>query len=58
MWSTDPNGVIDSFLDQVDAATQDTMGGRGLGDEIFLRGDVTGTGFTYDDHLIHLATPA
>jgi hypothetical protein len=53
--------TIERFLAQIDSAARDTGEGVGLGEEIFLHGDVTGVGLTYEERLIHLAafiTPA
>jgi hypothetical protein len=43
------------FLAQVDENGRGTGPGVGLGDEVLLRGDVTGVGLTYGRHLLHLA---
>ena len=50
-----PIRTIERFLAQIDSAARDTGEGVGLGEEIFLHGDVTGIGLTYEERLIHLA---
>jgi hypothetical protein len=43
------------FLAQVEANGLGTGPGIGLGEEILLRGDITGIGLTYERRLLHLA---
>ncbi len=60
-WNSDSIRVIERFLGQIDSAGRDSGRGVGLGEEIFLHGDVAGVGLTYEERLIHLAafaTPA
>jgi hypothetical protein len=54
-WNSDSILVIERFLDQVGSADRDTGRGVGLGEEVFLHGNVTGIGLTYEERLIHLA---
>ncbi len=51
----DPVVAIERFLSQVDGAIRDSGRGVGLGEEILLRGGVTGLGLTYERCLVHLA---
>jgi hypothetical protein len=51
----DPIRAIERFFAQVDAAECDTGTGVGLGEEILLRGDVSGVGLTFDGTLVHIA---
>lgn len=53
--SPDAIGAIERFLAQVDATGRDSAAGVGLGDEILLRGGVSGVGLSYDRCLVHLA---
>jgi hypothetical protein len=54
-WNSDSIRAIERFLGEVDSAGRDTGRGVGLGEEIFLHGNVAGIGLTYQEHLIHLA---
>ena len=47
--------AIERFLAQVDTTVRDGGRGAGLGEEILLRGDVTGIGLSYNERLVHLA---
>jgi hypothetical protein len=60
-WNSDSIRVIERFLGQIDKAGRDTGRGVGLGEEIFLHGNVSGVGLTVEERLVHLAafaTPA
>jgi hypothetical protein len=48
-------GSVERFLAEVDANDRGTGPGVGLGEEILLRGDITGVGLSYERHLLHLA---
>ena len=52
-----PDGIraIERFLTKVDAAERDCGAGVGLGEEILLRGSVSGVGLTLGKDLVHLA---
>jgi len=47
--------VIEGFLAQVDTALRDKGAGVGLGEEILLRGNITGIGLSYEESVVHLA---
>ncbi len=54
-------GAVERFLARVDATPRDAGTGVGLGEEILLRGAVTGIGLSYMGRPVHLAafpTPA
>jgi hypothetical protein len=52
--SVDPIGAIERFLTQVDVATRENGEGVGLGEELLLRGQITGVGLKYEGHLVHI----
>jgi len=54
-WNSDSIRIIERFLGQIESAGRDTGRGVGLGEEIFLHGNVAGVGLTYEERLIHLA---
>jgi hypothetical protein len=47
--------TIQRFLASVDRAERDRSLGIGLGEELVMRGDVTGVGLTYENSLVHVA---
>ena len=51
----DPLAAITKFLAQVGATDQETGVGVGLGEEVVLRGGISGVGLTYEGTLVHLA---
>ena len=53
-WSPNSIRVIERFLVEVDTTAHDGGPGVGLGEEILLRGAVTGIGL-YNERLVHLA---
>jgi hypothetical protein len=53
--NSDSIRIIERFLGNIDSAARDTGRGVGLGEEVFLHGDVAGIGLLYEERLIHLA---
>jgi hypothetical protein len=53
--ASDPIHAIERFLAQVDGAESDTGSGVGLGEEVVLRGEITGVGLCYEKCVVHLA---
>jgi hypothetical protein len=53
--SADPIRAIEHFLAQIEETGRDAGRGVGLGEEILLRGDLTGIGLIHEGSLVHLA---
>jgi hypothetical protein len=53
--ATDPHRAVEAFLARVDAAGHEGGTGVGLGEELVLRGGVSGVGLAVDGALVHVA---
>jgi hypothetical protein len=53
--ASNPIHAIERFLAQVGGTESDTGSGVGLGEEVLVRGEITGVGLYYEKCLVHLA---